>query len=428
MSKRYFGKKSRWEPKLSVILGVVIAIFVLLLVAPTLLSRTRTALPTLVSSTVADPQMALDEARALLDKGDLDQAEAAVKPLLRGRDPVYTPRAVILQAEIEQQRERSDEALKLLANAYDSFQGSPEFPVLAAQKARQLEKAGRSEEAREIYKTLQENAPPEMRAMGAFGLGGLAERDGDKIAARDFYRSAFEDAAWGSEVWEESLEAMGRLNVELIFAPGETPESRFYTVESGDSLISIGVKLNTTQGLLMNANSITDPARLSLGQRLKYTPKDFHIVIERSKCNLFLLDNRGVFKRYKVGLGKPGHETTLGSYVLGTKQKDPVWFKPGAGQIEANAPDNELGTRWMPMEPIKEGLPRDLGIHGTIAPETVGFYSSKGCARMLNEEVEELYDLVVRGTPVDVVEVYDPAGLIQAHDEEELASQHAEAM
>jgi hypothetical protein len=57
----------------------------------------------------------------------------------------------------------------------------------------------------------------------------------------------------------------------------------------------------------------------------------------------------------------------------------------------------------MPLIPAQEGLPRDLGIHGTIAPETVGQFSSHGCARLLPAEIEELYDLVVRSTPVDIV-------------------------
>ena len=62
----------------------------------------------------------------------------------------------------------------------------------------------------------------------------------------------------------------------------------------------------------------------------------------------------------------------------------------------------------MPMVPEEEALPTDLGIHGTIAPETIGTYASSGCPRMYKEDVEELYDLVVRSTPVFVVDTYSP--------------------
>ncbi len=407
MSKRYFSKKSRWEPRLFIIMGVITGLLALGLGAQHLLVRGRPHLPMTGGASSAS-QDTLAQAYALVEQGAYDEAEQMLRPLLRGRDPVLTPRAVILQADIEQFRGNKDAALELLSNAYDTFRGSPEYPYIAARKARQLEVMDRDFEARAIHESLRDNAPPEIRAIGYLGLARLAERDTDLVVARDLYQRAVEDAPWGSALWDEAVDALGRLNVELIFSPRETPESRYYLVESGDNLISIGMKLNTTQGLLMVANNIEDPARLSLGQRLKYTPKDFKIIIERSSCTLYLLDNQGLFKRYKVGLGKASHETTLGHYTIGNKQKDPTWFKPGAEPIPPGHPENELGTRWMPMTPAEEGLPHDLGIHGTIAPDTIGSFASRGCARMYARDVEELYDLVVRGTPVEVVELYTP--------------------
>ena len=213
---------------------------------------------------------------------------------------------------------------------------------------------------------------------------------------------------------DEAIEALGAANVDLIFSPGEVPGSKVYVVEPGDNLTAIGIKLNTTLGLLMRANNIDDPARLQVGQRLKWTPKDFHIIIDRRHCLLYLMDKDGIFKRYRVGLGKPGFETTLGKYRIGNKEKDPTWHKQGEEPIPPGDPRNELGTRWMPLVPVEEGLPTDLGIHGTIAPATIGYHSSAGCARMLPADVEELYDLVVRSTPVEIVEEYIPDGLVTA--------------
>ena len=212
--------------------------------------------------------------------------------------------------------------------------------------------------------------PPGQQASGLAGLAQQAEREGDLEKARGLYREALEDASVGSDLWLESAEALGRLNIQLIFSPAETSESKIYEVKSGDNLLAIGVTLNTTQGLLMTANGIDDPARLRVGQRLKYTPKNFRIVIERSTCRLFLLDKNGLFKMYMTGLGMPGYETTLGSYTIGNKEKNPTWHKPGSEPIPPLDPENELGTRWMPLVPAEEGLPNDLGIHGTIHPET----------------------------------------------------------
>lgn len=404
MSKRYFSKKSRWEPKLFLIMGIIAGIFALALGIPYLWSHGRAALQTTVPISDVNTSEALEKAYLLVAEGAIEEAEQTLQPVLSANDPVATPRAIILQADIEHHRGDMESALQRLSAAVEIFRSSREYPYLEERRARQLEEMNRFDEAHEIYEALRDNAPPEIRAMGYLGLGRLAERGNDLPAARDLYRRAVEDAPWGDPVWEEALTRMGRLNVAMIFSPQETPESKYYTVEGGDNLISIGMKLNTTQGLLTTANNISETSVLNLGQRLKYTPKDFSIIIERSTCSLYLFDNRGLFKRYKVGLGKAGHETTLGKYTIGNKQQDPVWHKPGAGPIPAGDPENELGTRWMPMVPAEEGLPHDLGIHGTLAPETIGTFASKGCARMHNSEVEELYDLVVRATPVEVVE------------------------
>ena len=101
--------------------------------------------------------------------------------------------------------------------------------------------------------------------------------------------------------------------------------------------------------------------------------------------------------------GRTDDLTPNGNYTIQNKKKDPTWRRPGDGkEFKPGDPENELGTRWMSFWKDR------LGIHGTIKPETVGLYSSAGCARLMPEEVEELYDLVVRATPVDIVEVFTP--------------------
>ena len=199
---------------------------------------------------------------------------------------------------------------------------------------------------------------------------------------------------------------LGDLNTSLLFSQMPTPDSKTHVVTKGESLTSIGSQLNITQGQLLRANGMENANRLQLNQMLKYTPKDFNIVIERSTCRIYLMDSEGIFKVYRTGLGREGKATNLGKYKIGNKEKDPTWHKPGAVPIPPGDPENELGTRWLPLIPEEAGLPTDLWIHGTIQPDSIGKYSSSGCPRMHNAEVEELYDLVVRSTPVQIVESY----------------------
>ncbi len=351
----------------------------------------------------------LDKARELVTQGSLTEAKDLLEPIVaRVQNDVITPDALMLLAEIVQSIGHKQKALELLKRANNEFPNSSRRPRAAIAYARLLEDMGRSNEAVSVYERVCAEAPAALRAPALAGLGREAERNDDLIAARDLYHRAAREAEWDSEPWNEALDALGRANVALIFSPGQIPESKAYTVEEGDNLTSIGVKLNTPQGMLTRANDIEDPTKIWPGQRLKYTPKDFRIVIERSSCRLFLLDKDGLFKRYYTGLGKKGHETTLGTYKIGNKEKNPVWHKRGEGPIPPGDPRNELGTRWMPFVPVEEGLPKDLGIHGTSKPETVGTYVSMGCVRLFREDVEELYDLVVRSTPVQIVEVFNP--------------------
>lgn len=348
---------------------------------------------------------ALAKVRELYEQGQVDALREAIRPLIaRPKDTPETLEALMLGGYAELQAGAAAEAVSLFERAHRECVSSPDHSKASLAYAHALEKAGDFPKAIALYEEIRSSTPPDIRAPALTGLGMNAEREGDLVGARDFYRQAVNDATWDSPEWNEAVTSLGRVNALLIFALQATPESQKYTVKKGDSITSIGNALNTTQGLLTRANGIEETSRLSLGQQLKYTPKDFRIIIERSKCRLFLVDKDGIFKVYKVGLGMPGHETTLGAYRIGNKEKNPVWHKPGEGPIPPLDPRNELGTRWMPLVPEQNGLPTDLGIHGTIAPDTIGQFSSHGCARLHKEDVEELYDLVVRATPADIVE------------------------
>lgn len=351
----------------------------------------------------------LDRARILAEEGNTVEASKLLRPILtRVNNPNISPKALLLQAELDRRAGDMDAALEHLQSAAENYEGSPDTALASLTYAAALDEAGRADDAVAVYMRVAETAPPAVRAPAVVALGRHKERLGDIESAYNLYSQAEEDAEWGSDSWYAAARGYGKINVARILSAGPTPDSKVYRVSTGDTLTTIGMKLNTTQGLLMRANGMDNPNRLRLNQNLKYTPKDFELVIERSTLRLFLLDKNGIFNVYQVGLGKPGNDTTLGKYRIGNKEKNPTWYKPGFGPIAPNAPGNELGTRWMPMIPEEEGLPNDLGIHGTIAPDTVGLYSSMGCPRLLNEEVEELYDLIVRSTPVTVVDRYTP--------------------
>ena len=99
-----------------------------------------------------------------------------------------------------------------------------------------------------------------------------------------------------------------------------------------------------------------------------------------------------------MGLGKED-STPLGAYCAGAKLKNPTQFDRDKGKtIEFGAPDHTIGTRWITIA-------SQYGIHGTVEPQSIGKQMSKGCIRMLNEDVEQVFDLLVPGkSKVTIVE------------------------
>ncbi len=45
---------------------------------------------------------------------------------------------------------------------------------------------------------------------------------------------------------------------------------------------------------------------------------------------------------------------------------------------------------------------KGYGIHGTNAPSSIGRKASHGCIRMRNRDVEELFEMVAVGDPVEL--------------------------
>ena len=351
----------------------------------------------------------LSNAQALLAADNPTQALEELRPIFERIDnPEITPKALLLHIEIAQYQNNPDAVEKLLKQIIDEYPSAPEYPQVAIDYARIQEGKGDLDSAMSLYKTIYETAPPALRAPATTALAREKERNSKPLEAHALYKEAIADAPQKSDAWYEAVGALGELNTTLLFSQTPTPDSKVYTVMPGDSLTSIGSKLNITQGQLLRANGLDNPNTLRPNQSLKYTPKDFHIIIERSTCQIYLMDSDGIFKLYSTGLGRPEKETTLGKYKIGNKEKDPTWHKPGSTPIPPGDPGNELGSRWLPLIPEEEALPTDLGIHGTIQPDSIGIYSSSGCPRMHNAKVEELYDLVVRSTPVRIVDVYPP--------------------
>jgi lipoprotein-anchoring transpeptidase ErfK/SrfK len=204
----------------------------------------------------------------------------------------------------------------------------------------------------------------------------------------------------------EIVRLLGEVNMKLLLSPLMMPGKEYYVIQSGDYLQKIAKKFNTTIPLIKKMNGMQSDT-IRLGDRLLvFNGKKniFSIHVSKSRNELDLLLNGKLFKRYLVGTGKFG-KTPVANFTIVDKISEPTWTRPSDNRrIEYGDPENLLGSRWMAIKSKEHPELTGFGIHGTWQRDSIGKQSSNGCIRMLNEEVEELFDIVPRGTPVIITE------------------------
>lgn len=135
------------------------------------------------------------------------------------------------------------------------------------------------------------------------------------------------------------------------------------------------------------------------------------IVISDGGGYLHALDARGrIVYHFPATLGSDYSPSPTGDYRVTNIAHDPTWhYQPelleGVADDEPDAvlpagPNNAVGVVWMQLS-----RPH-YGIHGTSAPETIGYATSNGCVRLTNWDAAFLSRRVSAGTPVQFRDVH----------------------
>lgn len=116
----------------------------------------------------------------------------------------------------------------------------------------------------------------------------------------------------------------------------------------------------------------------------KWAPRGkVSIVVDIDRHILTVYDDGRPFMTYPVAVGKEETPSPVGEWKIIEKT-----YEPGG----------PFGSRWMglncPWAPY--------GIHGTDQPWSIGRNASRGCIRMYNDDVAELFEWVPIGTPVKI--------------------------
>ena len=158
-------------------------------------------------------------------------------------------------------------------------------------------------------------------------------------------------------------------------------ELGFYKVEFKDENINFRnavLRFQSSQNIIVDGIIGPETTNLLMKEKKKaidVLPKNFAngycIIINKDTRILTVYYDKNIYKKYPIAAGS---KTVPGGIA-----------------------ENPLGKRWLGLS-IKGGS--IYGIHGNNNPWSIGTNASLGCIRMINTDVEELYDYIPINSPV----------------------------
>lgn len=187
-----------------------------------------------------------------------------------------------------------------------------------------------------------------------------------------------------------------------------------YVITKEDTLLDVARNFDLGYNELVLAYPKIDPWLTPAGEKLSIPTEwvlpsvnNTGIVINVPELRLYLyFTDIHMVKTYPIGIGVLDSPTPLGKFTIIEKTKNPTWNIPLDLQEEYGrksmppGPDNPLGAYRLRLSNY------DVGIHGTNIPWGVGRLVSHGCIRLYPEDIEELFNIVRVGTPVEII--YEP--------------------
>ena len=146
--------------------------------------------------------------------------------------------------------------------------------------------------------------------------------------------------------------------------------------------------------------------------KLRTDEKPGTIVVDTQSKLLYLVQPGGKAIRYGIGVGREGFGWN-GVVKVGRKAKWPSWTPPAEmvarerkkgnniPRFVKGGPKNPLGARALYL--YKGSRDTIFRIHGTNEPWSIGLNMSSGCIRMMNKDIEHLYERAPKGAKVVVI-------------------------
>lgn len=204
------------------------------------------------------------------------------------------------------------------------------------------------------------------------------------------------------------FEGMERLGIAIhVIEPKQLPKA-------------LGKKYRFDPHLLAALNEKYDDRKLKIGQKLKVldlSDGSLDVVVDKPRFRMWVWrrapgsDARLLLGAWPVGLGKRSSETPTGQAVIVKRVRDPEWTHPETKKVYPHGhAENVLGGFWMALDAGALGR-SGIGLHGYTgkpAEDWIEQQDSHGCVRMLQSDIDLLYDIALEGTPVTLRAEFPP--------------------
>jgi lipoprotein-anchoring transpeptidase ErfK/SrfK len=118
------------------------------------------------------------------------------------------------------------------------------------------------------------------------------------------------------------------------------------------------------------------------------------VVVSIPDRQLAVIEDGKILRIFDVAVGASVSPSPIGEFHTTNRVTRPTYYH--AGQIIPPGKDNPIGTRWIGLNL------KGYGIHGTNIPTSIGKAASHGCIRLRNRDMEQLFEMLRPGDPVDI--------------------------
>jgi LysM repeat protein len=236
--------------------------------------------------------------------------------------------------------------------------------------------------------------PPPDYSLPALERTLAVKKSGDLLQAREALLT-FIDQYPKSTKLADAKAALGEINTQFVFTSEPGPDRIDYVVVPGDSLLKIAGKTKSNAELILRSNNLTS-IDLSIGQKLSIPQVDISLVLDRNAKTLSVLNKGKLFKEYPL-LGANLPAVAQGKDPISTKVTDKVALR-GSERVTFGTSRDYFGSeRWITLglaKVIIRGMPAEDGTGSAPAVP--------GGVVISQEDVEEIFPLVARGTSVTI--------------------------